>query len=166
MQEKIQNLIKEIINKIPIETEEISFSCDDTDQIIWCRIKTKEARFFINRDGEALRSLNHIVRKIVEKSFFDENKGSDPQAGVRPLNQGQRIIIDINDFHKKKIENLKTMAHMLSERAKFFKSSIETDPLPALDRKTIHEFLAEKPNIKTESTGAEPHRRVVIKYVE
>jgi spoIIIJ-associated protein len=77
-----------------------------------------------------------------------------------------RFIVDVNDFHKKKIENLKTLAHMLSERAKYFKSSIETDTMPAFDRKIIHEFLADKPNIKTESSGIEPNRRVVIRYIE
>jgi len=170
MQEKIQNLIKEVINQLPFKTEEISFSCEENSQTTWCRIKTNEAHFFLNRDGEALRSLNHIIRKIVEKSFFDKNPTQSPARPAGGLGVGgassPKIIVDINDFQKKKIENLKILAHMLSERAKFFKSSIETDPLLAFERKTIHEFLAEKPNIKTESTGAEPYRRVVIKYTE
>jgi len=180
MNQDTQNTIRGIIEKIPIETEEVSFSVSDDNQAIWCQVKTKEPHFFTNRDGEALGALNHIIRKIVEKSFFDKNPTQSPlarQGPARPTGglgvggasipiPSPKIIIDINGFQKKKIENLKTLAHMLSERAKFFKSSIETDPLPAFERKTIHEFLADKPNIKTESTGLEPYRRVVIKYTE
>jgi len=158
MEEKAKSIIKDIIENLPFETEEISFSCEGTDQTLWCLIKTKEPHLFIGRNGESLGALNYLARRMVEKAFFNETRS---QASATP-----RIIIDVNDYQKKKIENLKTLAHMLSERAQFFKSSIEADPMPPLDRKVIHEFLSEKPNIKTESVGVEPKRRVVIRYTE
>ena len=54
---------------------------------------------------------------------------------------------------------------MMSERARYFKSNIEVDPMSAFDRRIVHEFLSSATDLKTESTGTGYNRRVVIKYV-
>ena len=54
---------------------------------------------------------------------------------------------------------------MMAERARYFKSNIEVDPMSAFERRVVHEFLAGETDLKTESTGYGPTRRVVIKYL-
>ena len=54
---------------------------------------------------------------------------------------------------------------MMAERARYFKSSVEVDPMPAFERRIVHEFLSNATDLKTESTGFGHTRRVVIKYV-
>ena len=54
---------------------------------------------------------------------------------------------------------------MMSERARYFKSNVEVDPMSAFDRRVVHEFLSNMPDLKTESMGFGPTRRVVIKYI-
>lgn len=119
--------------------------------MLWCMIDTPDSRFMIGRDGETLRSLNHLVRKIIEKE-----KGGEEVANV---------FVDVNGYQKKRFDNLKNIAHMMAERAKYFKSNIEVDPMPANERRIIHMFLEGIPDIKTESEGYGPSRRVVIKYI-
>ncbi len=115
-------------------------------------IETPDSRFVIGRDGETLRSLNHIVNRIVEKNLNVEQTG--------------RLFIDVNNYQKKHFDDLKTVAHMMAERARYFKSNIEVDPMPAFDRRIVHMFLEGVPDIKTESEGYGPGRRVIIKYIE
>ncbi len=43
---------------------------------------------------------------------------------------------------------------------------VKLDPMNSYERRVIHTILGEYKNIKTESTGEEPNRSVVIKYVE
>ena len=105
----------------------------------------------LGRDGETLRSLNHLVRKIIEKSSGKEEISN--------------VFIDINGYQKKRFDSLKNIAHMMAERARYFKSNIEVDPMPANERRIIHMFLEGIPDIKTESEGYGPSRRVVIKYI-
>ena len=121
------------------------------DGMLWFMIETPDSRFMIGREGETLRSLNHLVRKMVEKSTETEEISN--------------IFIDINGYQKKRFDNLKNVAHMMAERAKYFKSNIEVEPMPANERRIIHMFLEKIPDIKTESEGYGPNRRVVIKYV-
>jgi spoIIIJ-associated protein len=54
---------------------------------------------------------------------------------------------------------------MMAERARYFKSNIEVDPMPAFERRIVHMFLEDAKDIKTESEGQGSNRRVVIKYI-
>lgn len=147
--------IKEAIEQIFKHTACTITKCDFSEEgnILWCSIETPDSHFIIGRDGETLRSLNHIVQKIVEKGIVEEEKGPS-------------LFIDVNGYQKKRFENLKNIAHMMAERARYFKSNIEVDPMPSYERRIIHMFLEGDKNIKTESEGYGPNRRVVIKYVE
>ena len=147
------DLIKQTIEDIFKHTSCTLSSCEisDEDGTLWCLIETPDSRFMIGRDGETLRSLNHLVRKILEKNLGEESMGN--------------FFIDINGYQKKRFDTLKQTAHMMAERARYFKSNIEIDPMPAYERRIIHMFLEGSSNIKTESEGFGPNRKVVIKYI-
>lgn len=150
--EKIKEAIEEIFKHSACTISKCEFS--EESGMLWCMIETPDSSFMIGRDGETLRSLNHIVQKIVEKDT------------IKTEEKGPSIFIDINGYQKKRFDNLKTIAHMMAERARYFKSNIEIDPMPAFERRIIHMFLEGVKDIKTESEGYGPTRRVVIKYVE
>lgn len=144
--------IKEAVEQIFKYTSCTISKCDFSEEggMLWCMIETPDSSFMIGRDGETLRSLNHLVQKIVEKGSEEE----------RPS-----IFVDVNGYQKKRFDNLKNIAHMMAERARYFKSNIEIDPMPAFERRIIHMFLEGNKDIKTESEGYGPSRRVVIKYI-
>lgn len=149
-QDKIKEAIEQIFKHTACDISKCEFS--DDSGILWCMIETPDSSFMIGRDGETLRSLNHLVQKIVEKGVIEE--------------KGPSIFIDVNGYQKKRFENLKNIAHMMAERARYFKSNIEVDPMPAYERRIIHMFLEGAKDVRTESEGYGPNRRVVIKYVD
>ncbi|MBK5215231.1 MAG: hypothetical protein JJE53_00255 [Candidatus Pacebacteria bacterium] len=149
--EKIQEAVEQIFKHSACTISKCEFS--EESGMLWCMIETPDSNLMIGREGETLRSLNHIVQKIVEKGLIEKEE-------KRPS-----IFIDINGYQKKRFENLKNIAHMMAERARYFKSNIEVDPMPAFERRIIHMFLEGHKDIKTESEGYGPTRRVVIKYV-
>jgi predicted RNA-binding protein Jag len=55
---------------------------------------------------------------------------------------------------------------MLAERARYFKSSIEMDPMSSYERMIVHAEFTETPDIATESAGFGKDRHVVLKYTE
>lgn len=153
--QEIQNLIKELVGKIGVVMNKITIT-EEPESNTWFSVEVNEPHFFVGRDGEALYALNHLVRRIVENKI---------QAVDAEDNLANSILIDINDFQKKRIDNVRAIAHMMSERARYFKSSIEVDPMSAFERRIVHEFLSNATDLKTESVGFGPSRRVVIKYV-
>ncbi|MDQ3245232.1 MAG: hypothetical protein M3P22_02735 [bacterium] len=150
--QEIQNLIKELIEKTNVSV--INISLNPELGSMFYAVEVSEPHFFVSNDGEALHSLNHLVRRIMDSKNT-------------PLNEehtNSQIVIDINGFQKKHIDSIKAVAHMMAERARYFKSNIEVDPMNAYDRRIVHEFLSDQTDLKTESDGYGPTRRVVIKY--
>ena len=148
---EIQNLIKELIEKTGVKLKEISVT-EERPENMWVSVEVGEPHLFISFDGEGLHALNHLAHRIIE-------------AKTPPGASGGSVIIDINGFQKKHVENIRAVAHMMSERARYFKSNIEVDPMSAFERRIVHEFLSEATDLKTESTGMGHTRRVVIKYI-
>jgi spoIIIJ-associated protein len=148
-----QDQIKKIIEDIFTHTNCSLSSCEFSNEngMLWCMIQTPDSRFLIGRDGETLRSLNHLIRKMIEKNATEE--------------EATTLFIDVNGYQKKRFDSLKTTAHMMAERARYFKSNIEIDPMPAYERRIIHMFLENEKDVKTESEGQGPGRRVIIKYI-
>ncbi|MCX6751265.1 MAG: hypothetical protein NT161_00645 [Candidatus Nomurabacteria bacterium] len=175
---EMQNLIKELIEKTTISVSKISTDEDkpssfksDGDKTTWFSVEVSQPHFFWEHGGEALFAINHLARRMIEAKISltspTPSLGETPKLGVgtRPTQEGLGILIDINGFQKKRVENIHAIAHMMAERARYFKSNIEVDPMPAFDRRIIHEFLSDATDLKTESQGEGLSRRVVIKYV-
>ena len=120
--ETIKNKITELIGYAGYTPEDVEVTFDENTNTLWFSIKSGNTRLLLGRDAEALSALNHLATKVVEK------------LAVEGVNH-PRVIIDANDFERKKIDNLKTVAHMMAERARYFKSSVSVDPMPAHQRK-------------------------------
>ena len=170
IKEEIKNLIKELVEKTGVKTTAISIT-EDGSSNTWFEVEVREPHFFVEREGEALHALNHLVRRIVENKDltppFDKLRAPLSISKWRGGGgEGQpSILIDINGFQKKRVENIRAVAHMMGERARYFKSSIEVDPMSSFERRIVHEFLSTAEDLKTESVGIGASRRVVIKYV-
>ena len=153
--DEIKNLIKELVEKTTVKLNGVEI-VEDSPSNILISVEVGEPHFFISHEGEGLHALNHLVHRIIEAK--NPPTSDSEQHGVG-------ILVDINGFQKKRIENIRAIAHMMSERARYFKSNIEVDPMSAFERRIIHEFLSEATDLKTESSGFGPSRHVVIKYI-
>ncbi len=149
--DQIHTYIKGMLAQLGFTEADVTVSYDEKMNTIWFSITSPHTRLLSNRDGEALTALNHLATKVVEQIMREET--------VRP-----RVVIDANNVEKKKIDNLKTIAHMMAERARYFKSSVDLDPMPPHERRIIHEFLGEVPDVYTESAGDGMKRHIVIRY--
>ena len=149
--EEIQNLIKELVEKTTVGLQGISMT-EERPGNVWISVEVNEPHYFISREGEGLQALNHIVRRILE-------------AKATHKSDMWNIVLDINGFQKKRVDNIRAIAHMMSERARYFKSNIEVNPMTAFERRIVHEFLSEAGDLQTESIGVGHSRRVVIKYI-
>ncbi|MFA6397860.1 MAG: R3H domain-containing nucleic acid-binding protein [Candidatus Paceibacterota bacterium] len=164
--EKIKKIIEDLIRKTSFVVDDIYF-VEDPDGIFWCNIRSGESGFFIGKNGENLRALNYLVKKTVERFIYpNKNEGEEYEVEKQEKDRnGLNIIVDVNDYQKKKIENLKTVAHMMGERARFFKSSVDVEPMSPFERRIIHEFLSNASDLRTESVGEGENRHIVIKYI-
>ncbi|KKU70312.1 MAG: Single-stranded nucleic acid binding R3H domain-containing protein [Parcubacteria group bacterium GW2011_GWA2_47_21] len=151
--EKIKSIIKEFISKLGVShesVEETKAKNGDGDKIQFT-IKTAESGVLIGAKGTHFSALNHLLRKIVAKQL-----GETAPA----------FFVDVNDYREGLLSDLKTKVGILRERAISFKTNVEMEPMSSYERMLVHTLCEGHPNIKTESLGEGPMRRVVIKYVE
>lgn len=154
-QNSIQIFIEELLGASGISVEKIEVVQGGTAENTRYMLYTAEPYLLIGKDGETLRALNHIFKKAVQKKLgFSEN--DEPR---------KLYTIDVNGYKERRDAELKNKALMLAERARFFKSAIEMEPMNPYDRMVVHSVLSETPDIATESTGFGMSRRVVIKYI-
>lgn len=151
--EKLEQLTHEFIQKggLPLSFEKVVYEMDTN--MLWIPLHATTQRIPRYKMEEISGAINHLIRKMVE--------ATNSTCTFLPL-----LVVDIDGVEKKKVENLRAIAHMMAERSKFFKSKIELDPMPASSRKIIHEFLQSRPYVVTNSIGEGEQRRVVIEYVD
>jgi spoIIIJ-associated protein len=148
--EKIKLAIEELLKHMGFSFESVEIADASDSKHPRFIIRTDESALLIGAKGENLGAFNYIIKRIVSKASPD-----DPAI---------KFLVDVNGYHEKALEAIKTKAKIMSERARSFKADIELEPMSSYDRMLIHSFLDGTPDIKTESVGDGAERRVVIKY--
>lgn len=146
--QSIETIIKDFFIKSGLLVEEDIVLKNDSE--LFFSLHTKDARLLLGREGENLQAISFLIKRMIEKTYNEET--------------AKAFTLDINDFYKKKIDQLKTTAHMLAERARFFKSSVDVDPMNPYERRVVHEYLQNYPDITTESVGQGKDRHIVIHF--
>ncbi len=123
-------------------------------------ISTDDARTLIGTHGDAVYALDHLVKKISEQRMSPRAEGAASEENA----EGERFLIDVNEYRTKQIKDLQTKALMMAERARSFQYDVELSPMSGYERLIIHTTLQGAPNVKTESQGEGRNRRVVIRY--
>ncbi len=144
-EEKIKQLLNELLERMGFK---FSLDVQETTENLQFIIRTDEAGLLIGDEGQNLIALNHIAKRLIEK-----------MVGPTRL----PFALDINDYQKQKADEIKDLAHMSAKRVRFFKKEVELRPMTSYERRIVHAALTEYPDIKTESKGEGPTRRVVIK---
>lgn len=73
-----------------------------------------------------------------------------------------RIMIDVEDYRKRRADTLEQLALRLADRVKRSGERVILEPMTPHERKIIHMSLQSDPQVETYSEGQEPFRRVVI----
>lgn len=143
--EEIKKIIQEFFQKIEVLAEIKVLELKDNTILLG--VKVEDPKILIGQGGQTLAEIQHLLRAILR----------------RKISEVFYIDLDINDYKKKKIEYLKEMARSLADEVALTKKEKVLAPMPAYERRIIHLELAERQDIKTESIGEEPERKVVIK---
>jgi spoIIIJ-associated protein len=83
-------------------------------------------------------------------------------AANRDADERVRIILDVEDYRKRREETLANLALRLADKVKRRGERVALEPMSPHERKIIHMALQEDHRIVTYSEGDEPFRKVVI----
>lgn len=105
------------------------------------------ARFLIGKNGQNLKAIEHVLRAM----FLKKIEGM------------YNITVDVNDYKKSRSDYVVEVARQVVTRVRSTQKAESMFPMSGYERRIVHMELASCPDIATESIGAEPNRRIVIK---
>jgi spoIIIJ-associated protein len=103
----------------------------------------------IGRHGQTLDAIQELTRMVVN----------------RRLDTRVRVIVDVQDYRKRREERLVENARQLADRVIDTGQEVELDPMNPFERKLVHDALADVEGVETGSRGEEPNRFVVISRI-
>ncbi len=109
-------------------------------------IRGKDLSVLIGRRSETLAAFQYIASLIV---------GKETQQFVQ-------LVVDVEGYRDRREKQLVQMAKRMAEQVAKTGRRQTLEPMPSSERRIIHIALREHPDVKTESTGEEPYRKVVI----
>ena len=143
--ERARQLLQDILDKIPVEVE---VKGSVLGGVIRLDIEGDKSGLLIGKRGQTLDSLQHLMNKILNK----DNAG----------NGKVEIIVDTEDYRRRKQETLKEIALKMSRKAKKSLKPVSLNPMPANERRLVHLILAEDREVYTKSYGEGPLRRIIV----
>ena len=117
--------------------------------IIYITLDTSRNPILIGKNGKTLQALNELTRLATSSKF----------------RKRYRILLDINAYKDAKYDKIIAMARRIARDVARNKQDVTLDPMPADERRVIHNALSGMPGIKTESVGEGYRRAISIRYV-
>ena len=118
------------------------------NNIIHLTIDTNHNSILIGKNGKTLQALNDVCRYAVASKF----------------KKHYRILLDINEYKNEKYAKLSRIAKRVAKEVLHSKQTVHLDPMPADERRIVHNALTKFKNISTQSEGNGNRRHIVISY--
>jgi spoIIIJ-associated protein len=109
-------------------------------------IRGNDLSILIGRRSETLNAFQYIASLIVGKEMQD----------------WVQLIIDVEGYRDRREKQLIQMAKRMADQVAKSGRRQTLEPMPSAERRIIHIALRDHPDVVTESTGEEPHRKVTI----
>ena len=139
-----------LLNAIDTLGIESSVKTKMDQEVMRITIDSTHNPILIGKNGVTLQALNELVKLATNNHFHKRF----------------RILLDINGYKDNKYCKLERMARKIAKDVQRSKTTYTFDPMPADERRAIHNACNGMRNIRTESIGEGKARQVQIIYVD
>jgi spoIIIJ-associated protein len=141
--ERVRDIVRRTISYLGIRASvDIAESPDE----LRASVSGPELGLLIGKHGQTIDSLQFVCS----------------QAAFRGQEERKRVVIDAGGYRERR----ESMLHRQTDRAVAdalrYGRAVELDSMSAPERKVVHLYLQDRPDVETHSEGDEPFRRIVI----
>lgn len=148
--EMAHTVVAELLERMGIRAEvDASYGDADDDRSdlpILVDIRGDDLSVLIGKRSETLNALQYIARLILSKE----------------LDRMVTLVLDVEGYRTRRDKQLRLLARRMADQAIKTGRRQVLEPMPPNERRIIHMELREHPQVITESSGDEPHRKVNI----
>ncbi len=143
----LKEKIAELLENMGIEAK---FETNIREEQINIKMYSDKNSILIGKNGQTLMAIQTVLRQMVHN-----------EIGVYPY-----ILLDVENYKEKKISNLERNAKRIAREVLKTKVDVTLDDMNSYERRIVHNALTKYKNLSTASEGEEPHRHIVIRYIE
>jgi len=140
---RAQRLLEGILQRMSVNGR---VTIQDAPDAILLVIEGNDNGLLIGKRGQTLDALQHLVNKAVNRQEKDR----------------KQIIIDTEDYRRKREESLIALAEKLARKAKRTHKAVTLSNMNARERRIIHLALQGDESLITKSRGEGSHRKIII----
>lgn len=145
--EIVEKHLKEFFSYLEISPE---LEIEQIDEGFSIKITGRNLNFLIGYRGESLDALQYLVTQTI----YRENNTWTP------------INIDINGYKQKKLEKIEESVKDIVDRVRFHQKEFVLPPLNSFERRHVHMLISDYIDVKSESRGEGPERRLYLMPVK
>lgn len=127
---------------------EIDIDVSVEDDFFYVDLNAENNAILIGRNGQTLQALNTVLKAAVSSEF-------KKRIG---------ILVDVNGYKEEKYAKVCSLAKRVAKSVQKSKTDAVLDPMPADERKAIHNALTNMKFVSTVSEGEGKDRRLKIVY--
>lgn len=136
-----------------VTTEGFETIAEDSESC-WLNISAddltpEQIQILIGQKGEDIDAIQYLANTILNLTQDTDSQGS--------------YTIDLNGYRVKRYQELLDIADNAAAKVRATGEETEVPNLSSAERKQIHSFLQNSPDLETESRGQEPDRKLIVK---
>jgi spoIIIJ-associated protein len=140
--------VRELLDRI---TDALGLHCrvdiEENEDAVVAACTGRDLGMLIGKHGQTIDAIQYLLNAILARSQGDDRK---------------EVVVDAAGYRARRRAALESIAVRSAERALASNTSVELDPMTAVERKVVHLRLKEVAGVGTTSEGTEPNRYVVI----
>ncbi|MBP7764506.1 MAG: Jag N-terminal domain-containing protein [Deltaproteobacteria bacterium] len=140
---KARDLLAGLLSKM---TFECRVTATETDDTIILSIAGDDSGLLIGRRGQNLDAIQYLLNKAVNRSDAER----------------KMIVVDSEEYRKRREESLLEMAERIREKVKKTQKPLSLAHMNAHDRRIIHLALQDDEALVTKSRGEGEYRKVIV----
>jgi spoIIIJ-associated protein len=141
--ERVREVLKRLVAHLGLRG---SVDVEERDDEIYADVNGPELGLLIGKHGSTLDAIQFICS----------------QAAFRGAADRKRVIVDAAGYRERREAALRRQADRGVADALRFGRPVELDSMGSQERRVVHNYLKDQPEVDTHSEGEEPFRRIVI----
>ena len=142
-------IVSKLIHHLGMEAQvsaHFDESSTDDRRTIQVDVRGDDLSALIGRQAETLNAFQYVASLIVGKA----------------TQQWVQLVVDVEGYRSRREKQVRQIALRMVDQVIKTGRKAALEPMTASERRSIHIELRDHPAVTTESTGEEPHRKVVI----
>jgi spoIIIJ-associated protein len=141
--ERVRALVERVVEALDLDAD---VDVEETSEEIRASVDGEDLGPLIGRHGATIDALQYLA---VRAAFT--------RGGER-----KTVVVDAAGYRERRAQALHREADRAVADALKANHAVELEPMTATERKVVHTYLSERPDVETHSEGDEPNRRLVV----